>query len=312
MFIGKMDIRRLDLNLLLVLDALFETGRVSAVARNLRVSQPSVSFALAKLRGFFNDELFVRTGSGMRPTPYALRLRDPIRDAIELINREILFEPTFDPALSDRCFVVCTSDIGELVFLPPLLRAFRARAPRASLRCIAVPHEMMEDVLERGHIDVALGYFPDLRSAALRSEDLFSHPFTCLVRRDHPTIRDEITRDQFLAADHLVVSQPGRSQEIFELVVAEMGLRRRILLHLPHFLSVPYFIATTDMIAIVPHAVGKAFAEWHDLRSLPPPVEIPTIPLKQHWHRLTLNDRALLWFRTLISETFKDRDPSLI
>src|SRR5689334_16868816 len=113
---GRMDYRRLDLNLLLVLDALFEERSVTAVGRHLRISQPTVSFSLNKLRAFFGDELFVRIGSAMQPTPFAERVREPIRRVVETIKTEVLSSPGFEPSKTTRTFALSLSDIGELVF----------------------------------------------------------------------------------------------------------------------------------------------------------------------------------------------------
>ena len=295
-----------------MLGTLFELGQVSATARRLKISQPAVSTGLAKLRGFFGDDLFVRTGSGMTPTPFALALVDPIRRIMETVNQEIMQKPAFDPAMSNRRFTFSTSDIGELVFLPSIMERLRKEAPGTTVRCLPVEHAELEKAMEDGKVDIAIGYFPDLSGPAIRQQHLFHHPFACLVRADHPTIGDELTLEQFLAADHLVVSQEGRSQEIFERNLSERGLKRHILLQLPHFMGVPKFIAASDMISTVPRAVGAAFADVADLRLLDPPFDIPFIPLQQFWHRRFHNDPALQWLRALIASLFLDRDPSQI
>src|SRR5260370_24143650 len=125
---------RLDLNLLLILDALSEERSVTAVARRLRISQPTVSFSLNKLRAFFQDELFVRQGSKMQATPFVATIREPVRRIIETINQEILRNHDFDPLTSERTFCISTSDIGEMVFLPGLLKALTRVRPRACVR----------------------------------------------------------------------------------------------------------------------------------------------------------------------------------
>lgn len=310
MNIRIMDITRLDLNLLLTFDALFETRRVSLAAQRLKVSQPTVSFSLKKLRDFFADDLFVRTSTGMKPTPYAVQLQTPVRSVIEIVSQEVLKKPGFEARSAERRFTVSTSDIGELVFLPSLLKALIVSAPLASLRSVALSHRELPKALEDGEIDLALGYFPDLTVTGIKSQTLFEHPFTCLVRKDHPAVGEHLTLGQFMALDHLVVSQEGRSQEIFEKTMTELGLQRRILLHLPHFMSVPYMIAATDMISTVPLAVGRAFAGWSDVRLVKPPIEIPKIPLRQYWHRRSHNDPAVTWFRGIVADSLLDRDPS--
>jgi len=153
-------------------------------------------------------------------------------------------------------------------------------------------------------------YFPDLVGPNIVTEDLFDHPFTCIVRKDHPTIGDTLSLEQFLAADHIVVNQQGRSQEIFERRIRELKLQRRVVLHLPHFMSVPQLIATSDMIATVPFSLGAWYANA-GLKLLPPPVSIPLIELKQHWHRRMDNEPAVRWLQSIVAEELRDRDPAL-
>ncbi|MFT4116693.1 LysR family transcriptional regulator [Bradyrhizobium sp.] len=305
-----MDIRRLDLNLLLLFDGLFRTQNLSAVSRQLGVSQPTASADLRKLRDFFGDPLFLSTGRGMRPTPFAESISDAVRTVLATIDQQILRKPRFVPEESDRVFTVTASDIGVLIFIPPILQRIRTMAPGASLRCVPTSHEHLEDALESGEIDLAIGYFPDLVGPNIATEDLFDHPFTCIVRKDHPTIGDSLSLEQFLAADHIVVNQQGRSQEIFERRVRDLKLQRRVVLHLPHFMSVPQLIATSDMISTVPFSLGAWYANA-GLKLLPPPVSIPLIELKQHWHRRMDNEPAVRWLQSIVAEELRDRDPAL-
>lgn len=305
-----MDIRRLDLNLLLLLDGLFREANLSAVARQLGMSQPMASAGLRKLREFFGDQLFISTGRGMRPTPFAECISPAVRTVLVTVDEHILRKPRFIPEESERIFTVTTTDIGVLIFIPPILQRIRAIAPRVSLRCVASSHDQLESALERGDIDLAIGYFPDLIGPNVSTEDLFDHPFTCIVRRDHSTIGDTLSLDEFLAADHVVVNQQGRSQEIFERRIRELKLQRRVVLHLPHFMSVPQLIARSDLIATVPFSLGAWYADA-GLKLLPPPVSIPLIELKQHWHRRMENEPAIRWLQSIVSDELRNRDPVL-
>ena len=305
-----MDIRRLDLNLLLLLDGLYREQNLSAVARRLQFSQPAASAGLRKLREFFGDQLFFSTGRGMRPTPFADSIVESVSSALAIINEEILRKPLFLPDSTDRVFTVTTTDIGVMIFLPPILRRLQSEAPHANLNCVACAHGEMEHLLETGEIDLAIGYFPDLEGPNIVTEKLFDHPFTCIVRDNHPTILDSLSLDQFLAADHLVVSQQGRSQEIFERRIRELRIQRRVLLKLPHFMSVPQLIAQSDMIATVPYSLGVWYANI-GLKLFPPPMQIPLIELNLHWHKRTFNDPAVRWLRSMVAEELRGRDPVL-
>ncbi len=305
-----MDLRRLDLNLLLLLDALFEERNVTAVAKRLQLSQPTVSFSLNKLRAFFEDELFIRTATGMQPTDRALRLQDPVHRVIQTIRTEVLRPTAFDPSTVERMFTLSMSDLGELVILPPLMERLRRLAPRVTLRSVSIPPEDLSAALANGEVDLAIGYFPDLKGAALYQQALFEHPFVCLAGRDHPTIGDRLTLAEFLEAEHIVVSQAGRSQEIFEKAMQERGLSRRIMLRSPHFMSVPLLIATSNLIAIVPRALGVSYAGLCPLKLLEPPLEIPLIQIKQFWHRRAHEDAAVAWMRELSAALFLRNDPT--
>lgn len=305
-----MDYRRLDLNLLVVLDALLEERGVHATARRLGMSQPNVSFALGKLRQFFHDDLLVRLGNGMHPTPMGDRLREPVRRILETVDAELLGLPIFDPLQSQRCFAISTSDIGELVILPTLLDALKTRAPMTTLRCHSMPPHELERAMADGVVDLALGYFPDLRGNSFLCQKLFDHPFSCIVRRGHPVIEDDLTLEQFLGLGHIVVSPKGRSQELVETRMRELGLSRRVQLQSPHFMSVPLLVAGSDLISTVPHAVAATYARLAPLKILLPPFETPLITLQQFWHRRVHRDPAIVWFRGVIAELFLGNDPA--
>lgn len=305
-----MNIRNLDLNLLIILDAMFEEMRTTRVANRLSMSQPAVSHALGKLRHAFNDELFVREGNRMQPTPFAETLREPVKQVLQIVEGEIMRDRDFRPATTRRRFTLTMSDIGELVFLPRIMSALREKAPQATLRCLAMPPQELEVAMAEGSVDVAVGYFPDLKGGGFYQQGLFEHAFTCLVRNNHPTIGSKATLEQFLEADHAVVAHEGRSQEIFEARMQTLGMRRRVLLQSPHFMSVPLLVAESDMITTVPRAVGRIYSQLAPVRLVEPPVDIPPIELKQLWHRRVHQDPAVVWLRNLIAELFMNNDPS--
>jgi DNA-binding transcriptional LysR family regulator len=305
-----MNYREIDLNLLLILDAMYDAGSTTQAAERLKISQPTVSFSLGKLREVFRDELFVRHGLTMQPTPLAESIRDPVRRVLETVRLEILHERAFDPANAEREFTVSASDVGELVFLPLLLERLRSASPKSTMRCLSMPPAELREEMTTGGVDLAIGYFPDLTAAGFFQQKLFDHAFACLVRADHPSIGECINMEQFLAADHVVVMQEGRSQEIAERRIAELGLVRRVILRSPHFMSVPHLVATTDVISIVPRAVGRAFLRSGRLKLLEPPFQIPRIELKQHWHRRVHTDPGIVWLRGILAKLYLNRDPS--
>jgi DNA-binding transcriptional LysR family regulator len=297
----------LDLNLIPYLVAIEETRNVSRAAERLGVSQPRVSTALGRLREYFNDPLFVRTSRGMEPTPRALSLVPAAREALGRIERGLLDTQHFDPATTTDTFSIALSDVGEIVFLPRLLQALAVEAPRANLRSVSLAHGEVERGLEAGDIDLAVGYFPDLGGNNFFQQRLFSHRFICLMRRDHPFARGPFTLEQFIECGHAVVRAEGRSQEILENFLDKQRIRRRAVLETPHFMSLPFILSRTDLIATVPHAIGFAYvAEHASITLAEPPLPLPRFDLRQHWHRKFHNDARTMWLRGVVASLFND------
>jgi DNA-binding transcriptional LysR family regulator len=214
--------RNFDLNLLLVLDGVLREGTLSNTAKALNVSQPTISSSLAKLREILQDELFVRSGNGMQPTPRALALKEPIQRV--LAAGEILDTGRFDPATEIRPYTVATPDIGETVLLPPVVARLVQDAPRLNLRSMVVRPRHLEEALEAGEVDLAVGYFPDLARPTTMQQTLFTHGFVCLARTGHPLTKNGLTLEAFLEAHHVVVTMEGSSQELFEDALAKRAL----------------------------------------------------------------------------------------
>ena len=297
----------LDLNLIPYLVAMEETRNVSRAAERLGVSQPRVSTPLGRLREYFGDPLFVRTSRGMEPTPRALALIPAAREALGSIEKGLLESQEFDPATSTHTFSLALSDVGEIVFLPRLLQLFAERAPYANLRSVSLPPSHVERGLESGDVDLAIGYFPDLSGNNFFQQRLFTHRFICLLRSGHPLARAPLTLEQFVNSGHAVVRAEGRSQEVLEQFLEKKRIRRRAVLETPHFMSLPFILARTDLIATVPHAIGFAYvAEHASITIVEPPLPLPRFDLRQHWHRKFHNDPRGSWLRSIVSELFND------
>ncbi|MGI4812395.1 MAG: LysR family transcriptional regulator [Janthinobacterium lividum] len=297
---------KLDLNLLPIVLALAEEGTVTAAARRLNMSQPALSGALSKLRDRFQDPLFVRTGRGMEPTPLALRLLQPIRLAMNIVEHDILQPVEFEPARSSKVFTLAMTDVGEMTFVPPLLDHLRREAPGMSIRTVSPSSEQTERGLEVGDIDMAVGYFPDLKGNNFYQQRLFSHGFACLLRVDHPIRSARLTTKQFLAMGHAIVRAEGRSQEVFEKFLLKKGFKRSVVLSTSHFMSIPSIIARSDLVATVPLGLATAFSQMPSIRMVKPPYEIPKFDLRTHWHRKFHNDPTNRWLREVIAALFND------
>ena len=296
---------RLDLNLLAVAVALLDEGSVTKAATRLGLSQPSVSAALGKLRAHFGEPLFVRSTDGMAPTPRGAEVAAAARDILRQVDATLRPEQPFEPARRHRAFTFALSDVGEMVFLPRLVRALATASPDTPVQSVSLRPAALVDGLDSGDVDLAIGYFPDLKRSDFFQQRLFTHHFVCLLRADHPIQGSTLTTADFLALQHVVVHSEGRSQEIFESFLEARGLARRIAVFTPHFLSLRSLIAGSDLVATVPHALGVEYGTpAFGLKTMAPPFASPRIELRQHWHRKVHKDPRNVWLRKLVSGLF--------
>lgn len=301
-----MDIRSVDLNLLVVFDAMVEHRSVTRAAEALGLSQPAMSAAVARLRGLFDDPLFVRAGSEMRPTPRAVELTAPVRRVVDTIKTDILRRAAFEPAVSERTFTIVTPDIGEVNFVPRILSRLSQDAPHANIKTLAMPRHAASESLEAGAAELALGYFPDLQKAGFFQQKLFRNTHVCIVRSEHPDIGTKMTVAQFLAASHAVVRPDGR-EHVFEQYLHQRGIKRRVRAEISHFMSLLPIIETSDLVATVPRDVAEFCARHGRVRIVATPMKTPVIDVYQFWHRRFHKDPAHIWLRSAVHTLFRER-----
>jgi DNA-binding transcriptional LysR family regulator len=298
---------KLDLNLLSVVVTLLDIGSVTHAALKLGVSQPTVSAALSKLRAHFDDPLFVRSATGMAPTPRGAEVASAAREILRHVDEKLQAEVRFDPSRRHRPFVIAMSDVGEIVFLPRIVNAIAAASPDTPVRSVSMRPCHLAAALEDGDVDLAVGYFPDLKKGDFYQQRLFLHHFVCLLRSGHSIRSPMLSMGEFLGLQHVVVQSEGRSQEILESFLESQGLERRVAVYTPHFLSVRRLIAQSDMVATVPHALGIEYGNSaFGLKSIEPPFPSPRIELRQHWHKRVHKDARGIWLRRLISGLFNE------
>lgn len=302
-----MDLRRLDLNLLVVLDGLLQEPTITRTAHRLQLSQPTVSASLAKLREVLGDELFVRSKGVMAPTPLAMRLREPVADILRSIRHDVLAQSAFEASSTRDIFSICLSDVGELEFLPGLMDRLSTAAPHAHVRAITCNPEALADAMESGEVDLAIGYFPDLTASVFMQQVLFSHGAACLVRRNHPLYANGISFDQYKAARHIAVETQSRHRDAIDIAVMEYPLRRDTVLTVSHSVNVPALVAQTDLVATISRPVAERFAEQYPLTVLEVPFPIRNWEIKQVWHRRFDNSERLVWLRRLITATSQNQ-----
>ena len=297
-------IDEIDLKLLSIFDEIYQTRSVSKAGENLGLSQSAISVGLGKLRQHFDDPLFVRTSSGMQPTPYAEELAKPLREGLDLLRTALKHHATFDPRTSHRNFRVCFTDISEIVLLPAILQRVLATAPNVRLEITHIT-EAIPRILEAGAADLAVGFMPQLE-AGFRQQRLFRQEFVCLASAKHPRIKDKLTLQQFTAAPHLAVTTSGTGHWIVEKTLEEQRIERRVVLRVPSFLGVATLIGATELLVIVPRRLGEALLPQGRIKILDSPVKIPPYVVKQHWHERYHRDPGNIWLRQVIREIFAE------
>ena len=298
-----MDIRSLDLNLLVVFDAMLEHQNVTKAGDSIKLSQPAMSAAVSRLRELFDDPLFVRTRQGMAPTPKAQALSPSVRQVVQTIRGDILQSKEFNPLLSDRTFTLVTPDIAEVNFLPRLISELAKKSPHINLRTLAMPREAAAQSLESATAEMAIGYFPDLHKAGFFQQKLITNSHVCLVRMNHPTIGSKITSAQFLQAAHAVVKPDGR-EHLFERFLQGKGIKRRVVVELSHFMSLLPIIETSNLLATVPKDLAEFFVQHGNVRYIPTPIKSPVIDVHLFWHQRFHKEPAHIWLRQVIHQLF--------
>ncbi|MBT2336559.1 LysR family transcriptional regulator [Variovorax paradoxus] len=292
----------MDMKLLAVFDEIYKTRSVSRAGENLGFPQTSVSLALGRLRRRFNDQLFVRTGEGMVPTPRAAMLVPQLRQALELLQSATQQQVEFDPASSSRTFRIAMTDISHLEFLPALVNKMAKAAPDVRIEVLRITSETAK-LLEAGDSDLAIGYMPELE-AGFYQQKLFEDGFACVVRRQHPRIGERLTESGFRKERHVVLTASGTGNEIVEQELKRRGTRRKVALSLPTLPGVGNLLANTDLIATVPERVAQTLVKIARVKALAPPYRIPDFSIKQHWHERYQQDPASRWLRSTVAELF--------
>jgi len=293
----------IDINLLLVFQLLYEERKTTTAAERLGVNQSSVSHALRRLRGIFDDPLFERTARGLQPTPLGGRIGESMGYALSTLQDSINVSDTFAPATSERTFTLSMTDIGEIHFLPQVIPRLAEIAPGIKLSTVRDRAINLTEQMETGHVDLALGLLPQL-GAAFFQRRLFSQKYVCLMREDHPLARGEFDLDAFARARHAVVVAQGTGHGRVEELLARSGIPRVVRLRLPHFVAVPYIVSESDLVVTVTEKLAERTAKRFGLVIRPHPVDLPEIQINIFWHRRFHHDAGNKWLRRLIFEMF--------
>jgi len=291
-------LRKLDMNLFIVLHALMEERSVTRTGERLGKTQSAISNALKRLRQRFGDPLFVMTPQGLVPTPRAEELQAMTREIVRLAERCLERDSEVKPASSTASFAVGAPDRLSLPIFLPFLRKLAEAAPGLSVDLRTTDRGHAVGLIESGEIDLALGWY-DRLPPQVQGQDAFSEDLVCLLRPEHPLLADGVPADldRVLSFPHLVVSSGGDRKAGFDMMLARIGRQRQALRSVGNFTLVPDLLRTSDLIGVFTKRTAQYFARSHGLSVHPLPLEIAPMKHRLIWHRKNDADSMHRWFR---------------
>lgn len=301
-----MRFNKLDLNLLVALDALLSEQNISRAAEKIHLSQSAMSNALARLREYFDDELLVQVGRKMEPTPRAEALREHVRDILVRVDATVAAQPEFVPAQANRLFRLLVSDYTMTTLMPHLFKLAYEQAPgiRLDLRpLIAYPHR----VLERGEADLLI--IPKEYSSTEHPADLLlEETFCCVVWNESPLAQGALTKERYMAASHIVVQVGDGQTALEDWFMQRLGIVRRVEASTYSFMSPPYLLVGTNRIATMHRRLAEEAARSLPIALREVPIAVPTMEQAMQWHKHRTSDPGLTWLRALLKEAVAAMD----
>jgi DNA-binding transcriptional LysR family regulator len=310
-------VNRIDLNLLVYLDALLRERNVTQAANQLNLSQPAMSNGLRRLRDLFNDPLLVRTSEGMTPTERALELEPIVREVLGKIDHAVQPRGDFEPAEAHRVFRIMASDYAESTLLPSVLGKLRTQAPGLTLD-IMTPSDVSFLDVERGKVDMVINRF-DSMPQSFHQIHLWNDSFTCVLSPNNPVLKD-FTLENYLKANHVWVSKTGMGVGVgvdpddvqrlgwVDLALNKLGKKRQIRVFTRHYQAAMTLAEQNDLIVTLPTRAAQLKLENPRVVLREPPLEIPPLELKMAWSPLLQHNPGNKWLRKLIADTARELD----
>jgi len=304
-----MNLRNLDLNLLVALNALLEEHHVTRAALRLGLSQPAMSNALTRLRNAFGDELLVRTPSGMEPTARALELQRPLRHVLREIEKMTERGHDIDPEMASKTFRLRMGDLHNVFFLPSIRADIERTAPGVRLSVAYMTPSDTVDALTNDDIDLAISIGLE-HPKSIRSVDFYVDRLVCVMRRGHPAAQKPMTMDHYLSLDHIKVAQSPADRRFIDDELARQGRVRRIPMQVQHWLVAPDIVKHTDLVSATWQRIAERYDREGVLVSRPLPFGPRSFQFKLYWHRRNDKDAAHQWLRQIVLAS-KNGPPAL-
>jgi DNA-binding transcriptional LysR family regulator len=300
--IDFVQLRRLDMMMLMVFSQTMRRRKLTLVAKQLGLTQSAISHSLARLRGVFEDPLFLRRPHGLEPTARAIQLDPQIEAILSLTQLSLKDLARFDPATVRRRFRIGALDYAASIFGAPLCRLFQQSAPGIDLAIRAAARKEALDLLNGGDVDIVLGFVPGL-PASYPVAELYRENYAVVARSNHPSFDGSMRA--YVESRHLLVSIPGDARGIVDQVLEKKGLERKIAAVFPLFMPGLATVAETDLIATIPRRLAEQNAIRFNLKVFEPPMEIRPFPVQAIWHRRNAKDPGVTW---LVDEIQKMAD----
>jgi DNA-binding transcriptional LysR family regulator len=302
---------QVDLNLFVVLEAIYREGNITRAGQQLNLTQPAISHALKRLRDLLQDPLFVRQGPHMVPTPFTRNMIEQVRQALQILEVNLSQSRNFVPEDTRRNFHLSMWEYAEALILPPLVRRLTYAAPGMSITTSRVKRRDLETELASGSVDLAID-IPMTVSDRIRHKWLLNEPFVVIARQGHPAIKDKLDLDTYLAQRHIQVSSRRHGPSLIDVELSRQGLRRNVFLRSQHNYTACMVVSETDMLLTLPerHAqllnaglVNRGLMN-HGLmnRVYPFPLSAPRLEAHLYWHESVENDPANRWLREEIEK----------
>ena len=301
MGIDSVNLSRVDLNLLVHLDALLAERSVTRAAARVGLGQSAMSHNLARLRDLFSDELLTRGPEGLRPTPRALALVEPVRIALAQIQVLVFRDEAFDPRTAERTFSVGLPDSMEILIVPSLLAYLREVAPGIHLRLHNIDSSKLLDDLDADRVDLAVGYGVFAQGQAHHKRRLlFTETYLCMFNAERTGITASISLHDYLRLPHVLTSLRPGERGVVDDALEKLGLRRTVVLTTPRFLAVPSLVARAPVVVTMHARLARFFAAELGLSLSLPPVELPDMAVSLLWHASYDHDPAHAWLRQMM------------
>ncbi|WP_042148998.1 MULTISPECIES: LysR family transcriptional regulator [unclassified Pseudoalteromonas] len=296
-----MDLHQLDLNLLVMFDALYRHQSVSQAANELCISQSAFSHGLSRLRKRLNDDLFIRTNNVMVPTARAQEIAQYLTKALPLISSAINDTQLFNPKIDTSEFKFSATDYTEFSLLPRLIGKINHQAPNIKLNVIGAKEQHPLALLENHQVDFALGYSHLIESSStIESFTWLQESYCTIARADHPALANGLDLDTFLSLSHVRVSPWGEQSGVVDEALAKLKLSRNVTLQLPSVLVAPHTVLHSDLLLTIPRAIAEQLSNQINIQIFETPLDIPNYHLNIYWHKINSAKPSFKWIKQQI------------